>query len=98
MSFQQNGHDPIRPEISLPDWGAFKLDMLEAVTCHNMDLFMTGLIMDVYHEYIKFVYVRGVDEIYYSDDVPRFSYDTLHKFLPIWEILKGLSLSREDEG
>jgi hypothetical protein len=96
VSFQQKGGGPILPEISLPDWGAFKINMLEAVTCHNMDLFTTGLIKEIYHEYIRHIYKSGVDEKYYSGELPKFSYDALNKFLPIWETLRGLSLSEDD--
>ncbi len=97
ISFQQSEQRSVQPEISLPDWGAFKLSLLEAVTCHNFDLFMTGIIREIYHTYIKHIYKTGFDKIYYADDLPMFSYGTLNEFLPIWEILSGLSLREEEE-
>jgi hypothetical protein len=97
ISFLQSKQQSVRPEISLPDWGSFKTSMLEAVTCHNFDLFMTGMIREIYHAYIKHIYKTGFDDIYYADDLPKFSYGTLNEFLPIWEIIRRLSLSEEKE-
>ena len=97
ISFRQERQPPIQPEISCPDWGAFKLNMVEAATCYNLDLFTTGLLREIYHEYIKHIYESGYDKIYYADDLPKFSYDTLHNFLAVWEILQGLSLRKEEE-
>jgi hypothetical protein len=97
ISFREKLRPAIQPEISCPDWGAFKLNMVEAATCHNLDLFTTGLLREIYHEYIKFIYENGYDKIYYADDLPKFSYSTLNNFLAVWEILQGLSLREEEE-
>ena len=97
ISFRQAQQSAIQPEISLPNWADFKANMLETVTCHNLNLYPTGLIREIYHEYIKHIYTSGYDEIHYADDLPQFSYDTLNKFLPVWEILRGLSFGTEEE-
>ena len=39
---------------------------------------------------------KWYDEIYYADDLPKFSYSTLNNFLAVWEILQGLSLREEE--
>ncbi len=97
ISFRQEQQPPIQPEISLPNWVDFKANMLEAVTCHNLNLYPTGLIREIYHEYIKHIYKSGYDKIHYADDLPQFSYDMLNKFFPVWEILRGLSFRKEGE-
>jgi len=97
ISLRQVQQESIQPEISCPDWAAFKNSMLEAATCYNLNLFTTGMIREIYHEYIKHIYKDGYDKIYYADDLPRFSYDTLHEFFAVWIILNGLSFREEEE-
>lgn len=46
--------------------------------------------------YISHIYDSQEDSIFYHDDLPQYSYDTLRKFLPVWEILRGLGLGEEE--
>lgn len=87
----------IRPEISLPDWYGFKTSFVDAVTTHNLNLHRTGLLRDIYLEYIEYIYDKKVDEIYYSDDLPKFAYKTLSPFLPSWEIFRGLGYDDDED-
>lgn len=87
----------VRPDISIPDWGAFKTSMIEAVFCHNMHIRLTGLLRTIFSEYMAHCYANGMDEIYFSDDLPMFGYIAHDHFLAVWEILRGLSQADEDE-
>ena len=42
-------------------------------------------------------YRNGIDEIYFSDDLPKFGYIAHDHFLAVWEILSGLSWTEIDE-
>jgi hypothetical protein len=84
-------------EITLPDWYGLKTSFIDAVSTHNLNTYSTGLLREIYLEYIQHVFVKGIDEIYYSDDLPKYSYKMLTPFLPIWEILRGLGHEQEDQ-
>lgn len=81
----------VRPEISVPDWWGFKTSMIEAVICHNMHIRLTGLMRTIFSEYMAHCYRNGMDDIYFSDDLPKFGYIAHDHFLAAWEILSGLS-------
>ena len=87
----------VRPEISIPDWRSFKTSMIEAVICHNMNIRLTGLLRTIFSDYMAFCYRKGIDEIYFSDDLPKFCYIAHDHFLAVWEILSGLSRTETDE-
>ncbi len=82
-------------EISLPDWYGVKTSMINSVFTHNLDIYQTGLLRKIYSSYIEYIYSVNMDELYYSDDLPKYSYDTLRRFLPVWEILRGLGVGDE---
>ncbi len=77
-------------QISLPSWYGIKTTFIEAVGTHNLNVYTTGLVREMFHEYVKHTYQRGVDQIYYADDLHMFAYNMLHPFLGVWEILSGL--------
>lgn len=79
------------PEISTPDWGCFKESLVEAATCHNMGIRLSGLLRTIYTEYLEHCYANKYDEIFFSDDLPKYGYIAYDHFLAVWEILKGLS-------
>lgn len=87
----------VSPDISIPDWGAFKTSMIEAVFCHNMHIRLTGLLRTIFSEYIAHCYANDMDEIYFSDDLPMFGYIAHDHFLAVWEILRGLSQADEED-
>ncbi len=87
----------VRPEISLPDWWGFKTSMIEAVLCHNMHIRLTGLLRTIFSDYMAHCYRNGMDDIYFSDDLPKFGYIAHDHFLAAWEILSGLSWTEIDE-
>jgi hypothetical protein len=87
----------VRPEISMPDWWSFKTNMIEAVICHNMHIRLTGILRTVFGDYIAHCYLNGIDEIYFSDDLPKFGYIAHDHFLAVWEILNGLSWTEMEE-
>lgn len=86
----------VRPEISVPDWWGFKTSMIEAVICHNMHIRLTGLLRTIFTDYLAHCYRTGMDEIYFSDDLPKFGYKAHDHFLAAWEILSGLSWADRD--
>ncbi len=83
-------------EISLPDWGGIKSSCIDSVYVHNLNAHTTGLLRQIYLEYIKHVYEKGFDEIYYADDLPGYAYKMLYPFLAVWEIIKGLGHGGDD--
>lgn len=85
----------VRSEISLPDWYGVKTSMINSVFTHNLDIYQTGLLRQVYSRYLDYIFEVKWDEIYYCDDLPRFSYKALRVFLPVWEILRGLGMGEE---
>lgn len=87
----------IRPEISLPDWYGLKTSFVDAVATHNLNLHRTGLLREIYLEYIEHIYDKKFDEIFYSDDLPKFAYKTLTPFLASWEIFRGLGYDEGEE-
>lgn len=87
----------IDTEISLPNWYGIKNSVLDAVCTHNLDIFLTGLLREIYLEYIKYVYENRAECIFYGSDLPKYLYDTLRGFLPVWEILSGLGVVNNDE-
>lgn len=82
-------------EISLPDWYGVKTSMINSVFTHNLDIYQTGLLRKIYSKYVNYIYAVKMDEIFYLDDLPMYSYDTLRSFLPVWEILRGLGVGGE---
>lgn len=86
----------VRPEISVPDWWGFKTSMIEAVICHNMHIRLTGLLRTIFTDYMAHCYRTGMDEIYFSDDLPKFGYIAHDHFPAAWEILSGLSWTEMD--
>lgn len=96
--FWNKAQAPIQYEIGLPDWECLKGSFIDAVAVHNMDIYTTGLLREVYAAYVKHIYRPEVAYcMYYSDDFPKWSYDTLRSFLPVWEILRMLGLGRSDD-
>ncbi|UJJ33123.1 hypothetical protein [Halopseudomonas maritima] len=85
----------VRSEISLPDWYGVKTSMINSVFTHNLDIYQTGLLRQVYSRYLDYIFEVKWDEIYCCDDLPRFSYKALRVFLPVWEILRGLGMGEE---
>ncbi|MEE9338452.1 MAG: hypothetical protein V3U87_10255 [Methylococcaceae bacterium] len=85
----------IQSEISLPDWYGLKTSMIDAVCTHNLDVFQTGLLRKIYMRYIDHMYEKKEDPIFYYDDLPKYAYNSLRQFLPVWEILRGLGLGDE---
>lgn len=95
---KNTGNQDIDKEISIPDWYGFKTSMIESVFVHHVDIYLTGLLREIYTDYIEYIYNNGIDEIHYYDDLPKYSYKTLRSFFPVWEILKGLGMGAEKSG
>lgn len=81
---------PISCTLGINDWYGLKTNMLESVMTHNLQAHTTGLLRSIYLEYLEFLYQKGFDQIYFSDDLPGYSYKALTHFLAIWEIFSGL--------
>lgn len=94
--FQSHDHPAVQLDISCPDWYGVKTSMIEAVFVHNLDISLTGILREIYSEYISHSYRQG-EALYYGDDLPMYAYKTLKPFLPVWEILRGLGLGDTDE-
>lgn len=85
----------IGKEISLPDWYGLKTSMIDSVFVHNLDVFQTGLLREIYLRYVEHIFETEYDPLYFSDDLPKYSYQALRDFMPVWEILRGLGLGGE---
>lgn len=95
LCFKNNESEIIKTEISLPDWYGLKTSMIDAGFTHNLDVYLTGLFRSVYMSYVEYIYQIGEDPIYYSDDLPKYSYQMLREFLPVWEIIRGIGFGEE---
>jgi len=96
LCFRNTERTGIQSEISLPDWYGLKTSMIDAVFTHNLDIYLTGLLREIYSSYINYVYEKKADSIFYSDDLPKYSYKTFRSFMPVWEILSGLGLGAKN--
>lgn len=97
--FRNKAQMLIDTEIGIPDWEGLKSSFVDAVTTHNLNIYPTGLLRNVYAAYVEYMYRPEVEyAMHYSDDFPKWSYKTLRVFLPVWEILRMLGLGRSDEG
>ncbi len=94
--FRNKNNAVIPSEISLPDWYGVKSSMIHSVFNHNLDIYLTGLLREIYTMYISYAYKTKTNSIYYCDDLPKYSYKTSRSFLPVWEILRGLGLGEEN--
>lgn len=86
----------INYEISLPDWCNVKTSMISSVFTHNLEIYQTGLLRKIYSRYLDYIFEVKWDDIYYSNDLPKYSYKALRAFLPVWEILRGLGIGDEN--
>lgn len=93
--FKNNEGKLIQNEISLPDWYGLKTSMIDSVFTHNMDIYLTGLLREIYISYIDHAYSGSDECIFYGDDLPMYSYKTVREFMPVWEILRGIGLGDE---
>ncbi|MDF3239312.1 hypothetical protein [Pseudomonas veronii] len=95
---KNKNNEKIRFEISLPDWYGLKTSFIDSVTVNHGDIYLTGLLREIHSEYMEYAYKPGVDyALYYSDDIPKYFYRSLRVFLPIWEILSGLGVGKEEQ-
>ncbi|PSB40072.1 hypothetical protein C7B69_00260 [filamentous cyanobacterium Phorm 46] len=94
--FRNTDQSSFQSEISIPDWYGLKTSMIDSVFTHNLDIYLSGLLRKIYMSYVDYMYNKKEDDFYYSDDLPKYSYDTLRDFLPVWEILRGLGLGKEN--
>jgi len=72
----------VRIEIGVPDWYGFKTSMVDAVFTHNLEAYTTGLLREVYSEYVSYLFETGQQEV-------MFGYQMLTPFLAVWEICSG---------
>ncbi|PBQ22003.1 hypothetical protein CCL08_01655 [Pseudomonas congelans] len=88
----------VRYEISLPDWYGLKTSMIDSVAVNHADLYLSGLLREIHSEYMEYAYHPDVEHaLYYADDIPKYFYRSLRKFLPIWEIMSGLGVGNCEE-
>ncbi|MBD2296702.1 hypothetical protein H6G06_25265 [Anabaena sphaerica FACHB-251] len=95
LCFKNKNGSSLHSEISRPDWYEFKTNIIDSVCTHKLDIYLTGLLRLIYVTYISHIYDSKENCIFYHDDLPKYSYDTLRKFLPVWEILRVLGLGEE---
>lgn len=94
---EAGGQTKVRSEISLPTWSGIKESMVESVFVHNLDVFTTGLIRDIYSEYMEYVLREEYDPIFYGDDLPKFFYQSQRECFPILSILNGIGIGNGEE-
>jgi hypothetical protein len=90
-SFMNSIDTKVNYELSYPFWCNIKNSALESACVHHHNIYTTGLIRDIYLEYIEHIYKNKYDEIHYGDDLHAFAYSTYNKFFPVWRIISGLS-------
>lgn len=95
--FQNKKQESIHFEISCPDWHGLKTSFVDTVSTHNLDIYSTGLLREIYLEYMSYVFKKGMDEIFYSDYLPKYGYKMLTPSLAVWAIFSGLGYKEEDE-
>lgn len=93
--FKEHGEKKLETEISLPDWYGVKTSVIESVYTHNLDIYQTGILREIYMEYLLHAIEIDMDEIHYYDALPKYSYECLRDFLAVWQILSGLGLGQE---
>lgn len=95
--FQNKNQEFIHFGLSCPDWYGLKTSFVDSVSTHNLNIYSTGLLREIYLEYMNHVFKKGIDEIFYSDDLPKYGYKMLTPSLAVWEIFSGLGYKEEDE-
>ncbi len=90
--FLNNRSEKVPFEISCPNWSGIKESMLTSVFTYNLDLTCSGIIKQIYMEYIKHVYNHKIDYLYYADDLPHYSFECFNNFLAVWEIINGIGI------
>ena len=95
--FINRGGDEINIRLSCPPWSTLKISPLASINTNILEIYSTGLLKNIYEKYVEHAYEKGEDEIYYGDDFPKYYYETLTSFLPVWEILSALGFSNESE-
>lgn len=93
--FRCDDKSHIDSEISLPDWYGVKKSVIDSVCTHNLEIFQTGLLRKIYSSYLDYIFEVGTDEIHYYDDMPKYSFQALREFFPVWQILSGLGLGND---
>ena len=71
--------------------------MIATVFTHNLDIYLTGLLREIYISYIDHAYSGSDECIFYGDDLPMYSYKTVREFMLVWEILRGIGLGVEQK-
>lgn len=95
--FRNKKQELIALEINYPNWAGIKTSVLDSVFVHNLDIYSTGLLRSIFQEYLEYIYQPQVKYcMYYMDDFPKYSYQTLRNFLAVWEIIKMLGFSERD--
>lgn len=94
---ESGGSSSTRFEISTPDWWGIKTSAIDAVFVHNLDVYPTGLIREIYSQYLEYSFSKGFDPIHFSDDLPKFLYKAQQDWFAIWQILQGIGLGDEAE-
>lgn len=81
---QNNLKTEVRYEISIPDWYGLKINMIESVFVHNLNVFCTGLLREIISEYIKLMYLDD------SEEMEKFPYKSINNWFLVWTILERI--------
>ncbi len=95
--FRASDGSKISSEISIPSWHGIKTSMINSVFTHNLDIFQTGLLRKIDSRYIDYIFEINFDEIYYREDLPKYSYQAMRKFFPVWKILNALGRDEDED-
>ncbi len=94
--FQNKKQESIDFELSCPDWSGLKASFIDSVATHSFDIYSTGLLREIYLEYMDYVFKAGVDEIFYSDALPKYGYKMLTPSPVVWRIFSGLGYTEDN--
>jgi hypothetical protein len=90
LCFKNKNKSQIDREVSYPSWYGIKTNIIAAACVHNLDIFLTGLLREIYLEYVTYAYESNENSIVHNDDLPKYSYAMLRNFLFVWYILERL--------
>lgn len=84
-----NEESHVDTEIALPSWYGLKTSMIDAVFTHNLEAYTTGLLREIYIEYIAHQFSRGQSDVAYG-------YQMLTPFFGVWQVCSSFGYDEDD--
>jgi hypothetical protein len=97
LCFINGEQEVIDKEVSLPDWYELKISMIDSVFTHNLDIYLTGMLREIYTEYLKYIYGVPPSSPYYTEGLEKYSYGMLRDYFTVCQNLSRLGFLDKDE-